>query len=185
MNIIAETKRLTLRAWTDSDRAVFRAMNGDEQVMTHFPGVMSSRQADDLFERELKRPQNTGFCAVEVTASGEIAGACGVYPASVSGVVPEGAYEIGWRFIPSQWGQGYAREAGEAWLDIAFEKLGLDEVYAWTAETNKPSLAVMRRCGMERTRDLDFVHPDVPDKYPQLKKHLVCRLTKAQWAAYK
>lgn len=185
MTVIVETKRLFLRQWRDDDRPVFRAMNADPQVMAHFPGTLSSRQSDELLDEIMAMPFGFGLCAVEVKATGEIAGACGIFPASVAGVAPDGAMEIGWRFIPSQWGQGFAREAGEGWIDHAFTRMELPELYAWTAETNKRSLAVMRRCGMERVPELDFKHPRVSDMYPQLKPHLVCKITREHWAAYK
>lgn len=178
MSHIAETKRLVLRRWREEDRAVFRAMNADPQVMAHFPGTLSSAQSDALLDKIMAEPPNQGLCAVEVKSTGQIAGACGVFASDIGDVVPPGSMQIAWRFIPSQWGQGYAREAAAAWISIGFERLALDKLYAWTAETNKRSLAVMKSIGMERVPELDFIHPDVPDMYPQLKSHLVCRITK-------
>jgi len=181
VSVIKETKRLILRRWQEDDRAVFRAMNADAQVMAHFPGTLTKRQSDALLDSIMSAPPNQGLCAVEVKTTGEIAGACGLYTADIGEPELDGNTEIAWRFIPSQWGQGYAREAGLGWLEIGFETLGLNEIYAWTAQTNKRSLAVMRAVGMERLPERDFIHPGIPDSHPQLKAHLVTRMTAREW----
>jgi len=46
---------------------------------------------------------------------------------------------------------------------------------------NSRSFAVMERLGMRR--DGEFDHPGVPDTHPQLKRHALYRLGKADWRA--
>jgi ribosomal-protein-alanine N-acetyltransferase len=40
--------------------------------------------------------------------------------------------EVGWRLAREHWGHGYATEAGRAALEFGFERLGLEEIVAFT-----------------------------------------------------
>jgi RimJ/RimL family protein N-acetyltransferase len=56
--------------------------------------------------------------------------------------------EIGWTLHPDSMGRGYATEAAEAVLDLAFVRLGLHRVYAELDPRNDPSIRLCRRLGM-------------------------------------
>jgi RimJ/RimL family protein N-acetyltransferase len=56
--------------------------------------------------------------------------------------------EVGWHLNPGHWGRGYATEAAEGALDLAFSSYGLDHVLALVDPDNTRSLAVCRRLGM-------------------------------------
>src|SRR5699024_11615968 len=58
-------------------------------------------------------------------------------------------YEIGWRLIPEVWGNGLATEGAESVLTYAKQQ-GINEVYAFTSESNAASRKVMEKIGMER-----------------------------------
>ena len=58
--------------------------------------------------------------------------------------------EIGYVFDPGSAGQGYATEAGEALLRIAFEGVGVRRVIAQCSADNRPSWRLMERLGMRR-----------------------------------
>ena len=83
--------------------------------------------------------------------------------------------EIGWRLAPSWWGRGYASEAARAALRFGFERVGLDEIVAYTVPANLRSQAVMRRLGMRRDAGADFDHPNLPADHP-LRRHVLYRL---------
>src|SRR5689334_14314054 len=59
---------------------------------------------------------------------------------------------------------GYATEAARAALTVAFDGVGLDEIWSMTAVLNEPSQAVMRRPGL--TEVARFDHPNVPADSP-------------------
>ena len=56
--------------------------------------------------------------------------------------------EIGWSLHPAFEGRGFASEAANAMLDVAFGELGLHRVYAELDVRNTASVALCRRLGM-------------------------------------
>ena len=88
--------------------------------------------------------------------------------------------EIGWRLARESWGRGYATEAARAVLKHGFAVLALAEIVSFTATTNAPSEAVMKRLGMHPGEP--FEHPNVPEGSP-LRPHLLYRLTRRDFEA--
>ncbi|WP_293367935.1 GNAT family N-acetyltransferase, partial [Phenylobacterium sp.] len=109
--------------------------------------------------------------AIERKADGRLIGHCGLAPSPELDGVPQGL-EIGWALSPDAWGSGFAVEAARAVLADGFSRPGVEEVYAYTGETNLRSRAVMQRLGMSRAADHDFDHPTLPADHP-LKRHIV------------
>jgi RimJ/RimL family protein N-acetyltransferase len=58
--------------------------------------------------------------------------------------------EIGYVLNPEHQGRGYATEAAQALLALAFDGLGLHRVMARLDERNGASAAVLRRLGMRQ-----------------------------------
>lgn len=58
------------------------------------------------------------------------------------------AVEVGWRFDPDAWGQGYATEAARAALAEGFTTLGFDEICSLPQVENSASVRVAERLGM-------------------------------------
>ena len=88
--------------------------------------------------------------------------------------------EIGWRLLPEFHGQGYSTEAAEAWLYLAFDVRGLDEVVTFCVIANRASEAVMQRLGFRQ--DGEFDHPSVdPATHPHLVRHRLYRLEREEW----
>ena len=89
------------------------------------------------------------------------------------------AVEVGWRLVPDAWGHGYATEAATAAVDLAFGRLGLDELVSITTPDNLRSQAVMRRLGMQRAPELDFEREKLAPGDP-LRPAIVHRLRVAR-----
>ena len=83
--------------------------------------------------------------------------------------------EVGWRLLPAHWGQGYATEAGRAWLGHAFRRHGVGRVISVADVPNRRSRAVMERLGMR----LDHVATlqDGEDRFDAA----VHAITRAEW----
>lgn len=55
--------------------------------------------------------------------------------------------EVGWTVAPEHWGRGLATELGAAAVAVAFERLGLSDVVAYTLPQNAASRRVMEKLG--------------------------------------
>ena len=110
--------------------------------------------------------------AIELSATGELIGACGFAPCLAEfGQIPSLAGgqrlhgltwpEIGlyWEIASNQRRQGYATEAGQALIGYGFETLKLRRIVAMTRHDNAASIGVMRKLGMRVERN---VLPDPP-----------------------
>ncbi len=176
------TQRLRLRAWRDTDRGPFAAMNADPAVMEHFLGTLD-RAASDAFMARIDAhwaANGFGLWAVERRADGAFLGFTGLSdPGFQAPFMP--AIEIGWRFARDAWGHGYATEAAWAALSFGFESLGRAEIVSFTAPANTRSIAVMERLGMSRDARDDFDHPRVPVGH-SLRRHVLYRLLRADSA---
>lgn len=170
------TARLVLRHWRDADLESFAALNADPRVMEYFPGTLTRQESDALATRIRHRLETTdfGLWAVEVPGTVPFIGCVGLsIPRWEAHFTP--CVEIGWRLALAHWGRGYATEAASAALAYAFNDLKLPEVVSFTAVTNHRSQAVMRRLGMNRTPQDDFLHPDLPEGHP-LRPHVLYRI---------
>lgn len=168
-----ETERLILRQWEERDRAPWRALNADPDVMAHFPAVLYAAEADRQLDfcRDVIAGGGTAFWAVERADDGLFLGFAGLNCIGHD-IALKGAWEVGWRLARHAWGHGYASEAGRAALAHGFGAMGLERILSYTASTNLPSEAVMQRIGMERSADFDFDHPLLPEGHP-LRRHIV------------
>ena len=169
------TERLVLRDWRDSDLDAFAAMNADARVMEFMPACLARTESDSLAARVRSTLAAHGFglWAVEVRRGAPFIGFVGLsVPLFAAPFTP--CTEIGWRLAHASWGNGYATEAARAVLAYGFERLGLDEILAFTAAGNTRSRAVMDRLGMEHSPRDDFEHPSLAEGHP-LRHHVLYR----------
>jgi len=165
--VTLETARLILRPWRASDHAPFAALNGDPEVMRHFPSTLTPEQSNAVAVRiqELIGAQGYGWWAAEEKGGAPFIGFVGIGP------VPDDlpfapAVEVGWRLATPYWGKGYATEGARAVLDFCWNQLNGTEVVAVTAAGNGPSRRVMERIGMHYDPAADFIHPRPPADSP-------------------
>lgn len=175
------TSRLWLRQWRPSDLEPFAALNADPHVMEFMPGRLSRAESDALVKRSQTEIdlRGFGFWAAELRESGQFIGFVGLHAASFEAHFTP-CVEIGWRLARASWSHGYATEAARACLQLAFERLALPEVVAFTVPANTRSRAVMERLGMTHTAGDDFEHPRLPPGHP-LRRHVLYRLRYADW----
>lgn len=181
------TPRLVLRPWIDADREPFAALNADPEVMRHFPSVLTREASDrsvDAWSADFARRGWSNWAVALRAADGD-ARAAGTFVGFVGLTIPwrtlhfTPCVEIGWRLARAHWHRGYATEAAREVLRFGFETLGLDEIVSFTATTNTPSQAVMRRIGMRDSGE-DFDHPALPEGSP-LRRHCLYRLARERW----
>jgi RimJ/RimL family protein N-acetyltransferase len=170
-----ETPRLRLRAWRDSDRAPFAALNADPRVMEFFPSTQTREESDAAAEliRSRMAELGWGLWAAEVPGVSPFIGFIGLNVVAPHYPV-EPKVEIGWRLAAEHWGKGYATEGARAALAAGFERLGFPEIVAYTAVKNARSRAVMEKIGMRFTGET-FEHPNIAAGHP-LRTHVLYRL---------
>jgi len=171
--VIAETGRLIIRQWRDSDRADYLATCNTEEVTAHLGGPATVEDVDASLARIRKSQEEDGFCywAVERKEDGAFLGYCGLKHTNLTDSPVEGDIEIGWRLRVDVWGQGYAAEAATAVLEWAWANLAIGRIVSFTVPANRGSWRVMERIGMTRYPDLDFAHPGFAPDHP-LSRHI-------------
>ena len=182
--VVAETARLRLREWEDEDEHRFYEVMNRPEVMRHLGGVQLPEEWRAAYRRTRSFQSDYGhtFWIVEDRESGEILGFCGIKRVNAPGTDMTGQHEIGWRLRPEAWGKGIAKEAAIASLDLAFDRFDAPHVIAMTVPDNLASQRLMKRLGMTRREDLDFVDERFDHPGP-LNPSLVWRIDAAAWPA--
>jgi RimJ/RimL family protein N-acetyltransferase len=158
--VVAETERLRLRTWDDADELSFYGVMNTPAVMRWLGGPQAPEVWSAGYQRLRGYERDFGFTfwIVERLADDAILGFCGLKRANAPGGDSiAGEVEIGWRLREDAWGQGYAKEAAIASLDLAFGRFSAPRVVAITAAGNLSSQGLMQRLGMSRREALDFV----------------------------
>ncbi|MET7860036.1 GNAT family N-acetyltransferase [Streptomyces sp. NPDC005318] len=151
-----ETPRLLLRRWCEEDVAPMTAVNADPEVMRWIGdgsvrNEQQTRGGIEAVEREWEA-QGFGLFAVEVRATGELAGFTGL---SIPDFLPEvlPAVEVGWRLGRAHWGQGLATEAATAAVRFGIEERGLERLVSIAQVGNDASERIMAKLGMQPFRE--------------------------------
>ncbi|MFZ1742147.1 MAG: GNAT family N-acetyltransferase [Pontixanthobacter sp.] len=178
-----ETQRLILRDWQEQDWDLFWQHTNTPSVMRWLGGLCDEEKRAGARARLESYQADHGhtFWAIERKSDGEILGFCGLKRSNQQGG-PMGLMEVGWRLREDAWGQGYAKEAAAASLDLAFSRFGADEVVALTVAGNAPSWGLMERFGMRRREDLDFANSDFD---PETGTIIVYSISPQEWATYR
>jgi RimJ/RimL family protein N-acetyltransferase len=180
--IVAETERLRLRTWNPEDLDEFIRHTNTEGVMRWLGGVWPREKHEAAFGRIERYQREFGhtFWIVERKSDGALLGFCGLKRVNSEGAPNPGDFEVGWRLREDAWGQGYAKEAAIASLDLAFGKLGAPHVVALTVRQNEASQGLMKRLRMNRREDMDFQSTDMP---PELNPVITYRIDADEWPA--
>lgn len=182
--VVVETGRLLLREWGEGDADRFYAVMNTPAVMKHLGGVQDRSVWDAAVGRIFGFQREFGhtFWLLERKQDGELIGFCGLKRVNAEASNLIGQFEIGWRLRESSWGQGYAKEAAIASLDLGFGRFDAPHIVALTVEQNEESQGLMKRLGMARRPDLDFFDPRFG---PELNPTIVYRIDAADWPAAK
>lgn len=173
------TDRLGMRRWCASDLPPFARMNRDPLVMQYFPSTLEEHETEAFIARIEQHFDGNGFglYAVDLLSTGEFIGFIGLYTATFeSDFTP--CPEIGWRLHHDYWGNGYATEGATACLREGFRRHSLEEIFSFTAAVNRPSIAVMKRIGLQFRRS--FQHPRI-DPGRRLSGHVLYSLTRSEF----
>ncbi len=151
-----ETKRLRLRAFRPEDFDVlYSYQSRDDTTRYLYWAARTREEVQQALERKIAataiRSEGDFLAlAAELTSTGAVVGDV------VLGLESEqhSQGEIGYMVHPDHHGHGYATEATEPLLRIAFEELGLHRVIGRVEARNAPSARVLEKLGMRREAHL-------------------------------
>ena len=149
MIILPDSERLQFRRFTMNDAPLIFDLNSDPEVtmFTHDP-ITKPEEANRIL-RDVIIPQyeqyGYGRWAVHAKEDGRFIGYCGLKYRK-----ERAETDLGYRFLRSEWGKGYATEAALACIRTAFEQLHLDRIVARADVRNTPSLNVLEKCGLKK-----------------------------------
>lgn len=156
------TPRLILRRWREADIAPMTTINSDPDVMRWIRDGSVHHHEEETrstvarWEHEWET-EGFGLFAVEVRATGELAGFTGLsVPRYLPEVLP--AVEIGWRLGRSFWGQGLATEAARAALDFGLDDRRLERIISIVQVGNDASERITNKLGMRVERGTFHPH---------------------------
>jgi RimJ/RimL family protein N-acetyltransferase len=181
--VVVETPRLRLREWDAEDEVRFYEVMNRPEVMQHLGGIQSPEEWSAAYQRVIGFQRDYGhtFWIIEERDSGEILGFCGIKRVNAPGAGDlTGKHEIGWRLVPELWGKGIAKEAAIASMDLAFGRFDAPQVIATTVSANAASQGLMKRLGMKRREELDYVDTRFG---PELNPTIVFTMDRADWPA--
>jgi RimJ/RimL family protein N-acetyltransferase len=149
------TARLLLRPLTLADAAGMFELDTDPAVHRYLGGIggprptsLADSEATIRFIQAQYAAHGIGRWAVALRTTGEFMGWAGLE--LVAGPVngQRDFYDIGYRFIPRYWRQGYGYEAARTWLDYGFATLALPRICAYADENNAGSRRILAKIGL-------------------------------------
>ena len=155
-----DSARLHFRPLTEEDAPGMLALDSDPAVHRYLGGIsggigggMATELADSQevirFIRGQYVANGIGRWAVLLRATGEFMGWAGLK--LVAGPLNGRTrfYDLGYRFRPPFWGQGYGYEAAQAWLDYGFQTLRLPQICAYADVENRASCRILEKIGLQ------------------------------------
>jgi RimJ/RimL family protein N-acetyltransferase len=139
------TSRLELRPFREEDIERFSGFMADREVTKFIGGAKSLEAAADSvrYMRDAFAGRGWGTLAVVQRHDNVCIGYCGVRPLPNTPHV-----ELAFALDRVSWNCGYATEASEASLDLAFRHLAIDSVFATVYPDNRASIRVLTKLGM-------------------------------------
>jgi RimJ/RimL family protein N-acetyltransferase len=143
--------RLRLREFRQDDLDDLAAMVADPDQMTFYERPKSREEASGWLARDLAfyEENGFGFWVIELLATSEFAGYCGIRPLELDGA---SEIEIGWHVKKTFWNRGVATEAAVAARDLAFGSFGASRLVALIPPDHVASRRVAEKIGMHRER---------------------------------
>ena len=139
------TDRLVLRKPHETDAEDLARLANNARIaamLTRMPHPYGMTEAEDFLSRAETRASGCIY-AVTLAANGQFIGCAGLEDSRGNGL--ELGYWIGQPF----WGNGYATEAAQALVDVAFRNTAIDVLRASCRVSNGASRRVIHKCGFQ------------------------------------
>jgi [ribosomal protein S5]-alanine N-acetyltransferase len=161
-----ETERLLLRPESTEDSRSIHSMNSDPEVMRYIGNGQAWTSPLEPFHEQHRTALegiSKKFCgslAVTLKSTGKFIGLCWLVPDPLL----KEDLELGYRYVTSAWGHGYATEAGRVVVRLGLEQLALRRIVAAVHPDNPASRRVLEKLGFQYVRDV--YHPRVGRNVP-------------------
>lgn len=147
--MLIETDRLVLREIAEDDFDAIHAYASDLEVVEYVAwGPNTEPVTRDFIEdcrvKAVAVPRLEYVLAVVLSGDDALAGTVGIYLPSADAH----SAMLGYAYGREAWGMGIATEAAEPMLELAFDVLGLDRVWASCDPDNRASARVLEKVGM-------------------------------------
>lgn len=139
--VIAETRRLILRRYRESDLMDLYEYLSDPKVVEHEP--YRPMTLEEVRDNLAWRISTEEMVAVELKSTGKMIGN------AYLGKRDFDSLELGYVFNANYWGRGYALESCEALMELAFQN-GVHRIYAECDPQNVNSWRLLERLGFRR-----------------------------------
>lgn len=148
------TPRLLLREMTDDDFPALYAILSDPETMRYYPKPYDEAGVRRWISwcKDSYAKHGFGLWAVTLRDTGEFIGDCGISLQPING---QWLPEIGYHIRKDHWRKGYAGEAAEASIRLAFEQFGFPAVYSYMKAENEPSWRTAMKNGMTLVDEYD------------------------------
>ncbi len=149
------TGRLILRQFSPTDLPLMRRLDTDPEVVM-FLGHGKVKTLDES-EKNLGKIQDDyrryglGLFAAFDKDTDQFMGRCGLIPWTLNGIL---TWEIGYSFLRSAWGRGFATEAATQLARWAQENLEVPYVVSLIHPLNTASIHVAEKIGMTRWKEI-------------------------------
>ncbi|MGB0424001.1 MAG: GNAT family N-acetyltransferase [Flavobacteriales bacterium] len=155
--MILATERMILREFERRDAKALYQMNLAPEVLKFtgdlpFKNIAKAEQFIEEYTHYAIHGYGRWTC--ELKSTGEAIGWCGLK------MNEENLIDLGFRFVPSAWGNGYATEAALACLEYGKHTLDLEEIIGRVAPENQASIRVLEKCGMKEYKKGQCGHHD-------------------------
>jgi [ribosomal protein S5]-alanine N-acetyltransferase len=168
--ITFRTDRLIAACLRVEDLDELCRMHHDPRVMATLGGLRSDTQTQQFLRDNLRHWDRHGYglWMFRANADSRFVGRGGLRHVHVGG---NDEVELAYALMAAFWGIGLATEMAEAIVAVAFERLGMADLVAFTLATNQASRRVMEKVGCKFERHI--VHAGLP--------HVLYRITRQEY----
>ena len=152
MALRLSTERLLLREVEITDAESLFELDSNELVLQHLFGVQGPKSVEDsrVCVRDLQRQykeNGIGRWVVLEKKSNKFVGWAGL-KIEHNVFHHDSFFDLGFRFLPEFWNQGYATEASLALIDYGFNTLQAPKICAYVETEGKASCRVLQKAGL-------------------------------------